>query len=546
MPVYYFEPIKSYRTTLDSTVVTTFESGSPIVAVTSNIYNKFNQPEKVTFKTSKGNVAINYTTTPLSYTSLPDLPSTQNLQGAALALQNLRIKNILHKPVESISMIKKSGQDTMVTSGIYQVYNSQGDVINNYQLETVAKIPFSQFQKSTFTGGLGNYDVGFDTRYKLKQSAQYYSSGHLKQLTNNRKTLSYIWDQTYDNVLASVENSLHSDIAFSSFENNDTGNWSLSGAIVDSSDSYTGSSSCDLNGGDISKSGLAAGTYFVSYWIKSGIAQANGLAGNTGPTIGGWTFNEHKVTVGVNGTISLTGNGKIDELRLHPIDASMTTYTYRPLVGISSVTNTNSLTSFYEYDNFQRLKYIKDDKSNILKSYDYQFNINSNNVTPTNIYFNKPLSGVRAKNNCPSGYNGSNVTFSVPEGKYSSFISQADADQKAQDDYNTNAQNYANALGSCTIAPVRPTFTLNYSINSTGEFQVAIIDTLTNQSEYYTISGSGSLPGIPGGNCYVTINEVTYTGRYDFYLESLTDHGVYVQFGPISLAEDISLFIMEQ
>lgn len=67
------------------------------------------------------------------------------------------------------------------------------------------------------------------------------------------------------------------------------------------------------------------------------------------------------------------GNVWFDDLRILPSDASMTTYTYTPLVGITSSTDPKGMTTYYEYDNFQRLKNIKDQNGNIIKSYDYQY-----------------------------------------------------------------------------------------------------------------------------------------------------------------------------
>lgn len=60
------------------------------------------------------------------------------------------------------------------------------------------------------------------------------------------------------------------------------------------------------------------------------------------------------------------------------------------------------------------------------------------------------------KNDCPPSNTGSAVTYTVPAGKYTSNVSQADADAKATADINQNGQNYANSTGTCT--PVSAAF----------------------------------------------------------------------------------------
>ncbi len=66
------------------------------------------------------------------------------------------------------------------------------------------------------------------------------------------------------------------------------------------------------------------------------------------------------------------------------------------------------------------------------------------------IFYNSKLTATVNKNNCGSGYTGSLVTYTVPANKYSSAISQNDAENKASADLNANKQAYANANGICT------------------------------------------------------------------------------------------------
>ncbi|MFD2581340.1 hypothetical protein ACFSR6_02490 [Pedobacter vanadiisoli] len=66
-------------------------------------------------------------------------------------------------------------------------------------------------------------------------------------------------------------------------------------------------------------------------------------------------------------------NALLAQLRSSFPQASITGYTYKPLVGMTSSTDAKGMTTYYEYDTFQRLKAIKDQNGNILKQTDYHY-----------------------------------------------------------------------------------------------------------------------------------------------------------------------------
>jgi YD repeat-containing protein len=53
--------------------------------------------------------------------------------------------------------------------------------------------------------------------------------------------------------------------------------------------------------------------------------------------------------------------------------AQVITYTYKPLVGVSSETDTKGMTTYYEYDGLGRLKVVRDNDQKVLKVVDYQY-----------------------------------------------------------------------------------------------------------------------------------------------------------------------------
>ena len=66
----------------------------------------------------------------------------------------------------------------------------------------------------------------------------------------------------------------------------------------------------------------------------------------------------------------------INTLRTTLLDAQTTTFTYDVLVGVTSVTDPSDYTMYYEYDDFQRLKFVKDDEGKILSQNQYHYKNN--------------------------------------------------------------------------------------------------------------------------------------------------------------------------
>ncbi|CAL1516430.1 hypothetical protein [Chitinophaga sp. MM2321] len=64
---------------------------------------------------------------------------------------------------------------------------------------------------------------------------------------------------------------------------------------------------------------------------------------------------------------------ELNKLRINLPTAMVSTYTYAPMVGISSETDPSGKTIFYEYDKGNRLKLIRDQDGKILKQITYQY-----------------------------------------------------------------------------------------------------------------------------------------------------------------------------
>ncbi|MCP2025424.1 hypothetical protein L1276_000564 [Flavobacterium sp. HSC-32F16] len=129
----------------------------------------------------------------------------------------------------------------------------------------------------------------------------------------------------------------------------------------------------------------------------------------------------------------------------------VTIYNYDPFTNLLvKITSPNCRNSYYEYDIFSRLKFIKDHDLNVVKMYCYNYKgqvidcSNQSAVTSRLTYSNSAKSGSFTRNNCGAGGTSAAVVYTVEPGRYISYTSQAEADNLAQEDVNVNGQIYAN------------------------------------------------------------------------------------------------------
>jgi hypothetical protein len=219
------------------------------------------------------------------------------------------------------------------------------------------------------------YQMGNNSPDTLIRFNKYDGKGNLleqqkvKDIKHN-----YLYDYNNAYPIVEVINADSSNIAYTSFEANGLGNWTVNSTSRDFVNAYTGSKSLLLTTGiTISKSSLNAGvTYRVAFWAKNGAnIQVNGASATAIISRKGWTYFEKKIS-GIT-SVSLSGSGNIDEVRLCPVDAQMTTYTYAPLVGITSTTDNSGYSTFYSYDDMQRLVTVKDDDGRVVKTFTYNY-----------------------------------------------------------------------------------------------------------------------------------------------------------------------------
>jgi hypothetical protein len=126
-------------------------------------------------------------------------------------------------------------------------------------------------------------------------------------------------------------------------------------------------------------SGNAAATPYAGKGYHSGIYQVPFAMPNSRSYqidyhyLSGGTW--HAVTKAYTNYMTLNDGSAVDEVRVYPVGAEMTSYTYDPLNGISSQCDARNRFTFYEYDNFGRLETVRDNDGNILNTYEYQYHV---------------------------------------------------------------------------------------------------------------------------------------------------------------------------
>ena len=541
--------IQSGDTYLTSTITTLYDQNDVTKYSTSSInYNYDNLTHQQVSRTyhtdSKGNTIVSVNKYPADYlTPFPTAHATTN----NAALDTMYYRNMQASVIEKWDTLKN------VATGVSAVTSAQ---LNQYKFGYIAGTivpatistlsivqPLSNFTPAAVVSG----NLTGDSRYaQMIGFDQYDTHNNIIQYTpRNATPTSILWDYQYENPVAQVKNATtsygsYTQVAYTSFEANGQGNWVYSGTPVFDPTAPTGTMVYPLSAGNItSPSTLTPGTaYVLSYWSNNGPATVScyvppnttSLTGTALNNHNGWTYYECQVPAGA--TLTISGTTSIDDLRLYPAAAQMTTYTFDPS-GLRSIADTKGSVNYFEYDYFQRLKNVKDWNGNIVKNYGYHTYDQTigNDAQPLTTF---------TRNNCPPNTSPQSTTYSVPANRYFSST-KASANAEATYDLNYNGQTNANNPTICgcpvvnvsfavnnstaanftvTFSGVSPSYTINPGANTLsvppGTYSTLTVQANDSNTHTYTLSGGG---GSVGPAHIATFNNVVVqTGQTDLTL----------------------------
>lgn len=311
--------------------------------------------------------------------------------GDAAAVARLQDKHMHNTPIEQY--VQKwppgSAQPLTIAAG-YNQFKITNPPANDVAASGVYSLDINAGIANFQPAAASTNTLTKDTRYQVKATIQEYDGRYnpLSMLGEGEHKIGYIWG--YDNTMP-IAKVLHDSFsnkrAFTSFEQGASGGWTYNEAAVVTTDHLTGKRALNLaygspspgihippsDGSPYAPHQPVPGKYIVSYWKKGGTVQVPyTIASTTGMTANGWTYCEHLIENPLN-YFQIGGTALIDELRFYLKDAQVESFTYDPLIGITSRDDAGSHIILYEYDAMGRLSLEKDVFGNILKKHTYQY-----------------------------------------------------------------------------------------------------------------------------------------------------------------------------
>ena len=347
-----FYPVAGHKE-LVKTTTTEYNGASNLVNEITYTYDAAFNINKTLTKNSRNEQIEEIVHYPYEYTT--------NAVASAMITQNM------YAPSIAIEKWKTIGSNRYLTGGIVNQYQQLASGIRLSSIESF------ESPAPVITGSVPALNpASFNRAPTLFKEAitfnQYSNKGFvIQQAKSNDVQQSIIWDHNQQMPTAQVIGSSIDKTAYTSFEADGLGGWTMNSGVVFVPDGITGTKS--ISGG-VNKT-VPAGNYVVGVWSKSN-TWINGQLQTQTPlkVLGTWRYFELLLTNVTS--INISGDN-IDEVRLYPQGAQMTTYTYDPLIGLTSQCDANNLITYYEYDGFGRLKTVRDENKNIIKTLDYQY-----------------------------------------------------------------------------------------------------------------------------------------------------------------------------
>ncbi|UXE67874.1 MAG: hypothetical protein KA713_04520 [Chryseotalea sp. WA131a] len=331
--------------------------------------------------------------------------------------------------VETFSTVQRpSGAETYASGGLtlFSNFSTSSRVLPARSLVYSGSPGFTE---STVAVNGASQSFSYSNRYRPAMIFSHYDlSGNVLTVADKQRNVSSS-HYGYGNSIpvVSIVNAKANEVCFSDFESNSTGHLSDYFNFVELTDAWSGKRCGKLNASTvIEKSGLfngaIGGFYKFSCWAKATTAVNitiearifNGTSWQAFPityptaSSGQWIYLERRIPMtGIPSTFSFrigaSGLLLVDQVALYPEKAEITSSTFEPINGKTSITDTRGNSVFYQYDELGRLKYTFDAKKNLVQLDEYK-------------YLVSPAPSLKSNFAIAGNYKaGSSMTFTAPE-----------------------------------------------------------------------------------------------------------------------------------
>lgn len=323
--------------------------------------------------TSAGDTLVARTLFPLDY------DSTHSVAGPARGLRLLARAHVLTAPVEQQQWVQK-GTAAYLLGGALTQYAGLWPA-SDWQLHTAAPVPTAQVSPSAVVAGQFHQDG----RYVLQSTFDRYDArGNLLQAQPaHGPAQAMLWGYEATQPLARAQGATYAQVASTSFEPGSAGRWQYAASAV-TSGGHTGRQCYQLGGSAVVCDSIQGSEvpFRLTFWATTApsvtqngdpvaVAHVAGPANREG-------FRFYAVTLSLpspRNTVRLTATAatRLDDVRLCPADARLTSYTHDPLLGLTSQTGPDGRAVFYEYDAQGRLQRVRDEQGRVLSETEYQY-----------------------------------------------------------------------------------------------------------------------------------------------------------------------------
>ncbi|MBL6447475.1 hypothetical protein JMN32_14245 [Fulvivirga sp. 29W222] len=470
-------------------------AGISKTTTTSFEYNNQNFTRKTTTLLANGVSGYSTISYPFEYTGEP-------------VYDEMVSRNMLAYPVEALTY-RKEGATELLTGGAISDYgffadndpaNDQPDMVNENILVKATYHWENQPDGATPESEIPTIS---NKNYKLGAAFEYDVHGNLIQTSGKHKVAATVWDYKNELPIASVENAYASDVYFNGFEEDGTKAQAKTGQKSHSGGQFTIPFTPDPNK-----------DYILTYWYYSS---------------GQWYYREKPFAATINEGEAL------DEVRVYPEGARVTTTAYDWKGNVISATDTNDQSVYYDYNKMNQVTNVRNNDRDIIQTTQHNY-----------AYFATPCEGSEIAPIQASFSGGDNMTVGV--GAY--FTLSVDASGGCGKYYfnwytvdTNNNQNYlgttVSGIGSSTSVQLKALckdfFTVKCEvIDETGTGLVSIKKYIKVDVENaeMTLSLSGG-PLYPYNYCTVNSDQIavtpsitggcgtyTYSWSYSYYNEN--------------------------